>query len=313
MMVFAPLLIGFGLFLAALGLALPFFERDAVQARLAQFADRPRSLAELELEVPFNERVLRPLLQRLASLTQRLSRQRRNVRQQEQQASAIQQRLTLAGNPHRWSPSDYLGFKALCALTLAGSLFLLLMVLGQPAFAILVGLIAGLLGFLAPELYISSLIRNRQHDIQKALPDSLDLLCICVEAGLGFDAALARVVQKSDTPLSYEFARVLQELRVGRPRRDALRDVISRTLVADLANFISAIIQADQLGVSVTQVLAVQADQMRVLRRQRAEEQAAQAPLKMLIPMLIFIFPALCVVILGPLWPQLANVKTTPP
>jgi tight adherence protein C len=115
------------------------------------------------------------------------------------------------------------------------------------------------------------------------------------------------VVQKSDNQLTYEFNRVLAEMRVGRPRRDALKDVIARTQVPDLANFISAILQAEQLGVSVTQVLAVQSDQMRVLRRQRAEEKAMQAPLKMLFPMVFFIFPALCIVLMGPMWPGMAN------
>jgi tight adherence protein C len=307
-----PFLIGMGLLAIAFGVALPLFERDAVQARLAQFADRPRSLEELELQIPFSERVLRPLLQRLASYTDRFTR-KKDVRQQERQTSTLRQRLDLAGNPNRWSPTDFLGFKALCSIVGAGGLFLLLTAVGQPFFAIFAAIAGAGIGFIVPEFYLNNLIKSRQHDIQKVLPDSLDLLCICVEAGLGFDAALARVVQKSDTTLSREFGRGLQELRVGRPRREALKDIITRTEVPDLANFISAVIQADQLGVSVTQVLAVQADQMRVARRQRAEEQAAQAPLKMLIPMMLFIFPALCVVILGPLWPQMATVQTAPP
>jgi len=143
----------------------------------------------------------------------------------------------------------------------------------------------------------------------RALPDALDLLVISVGAGLGFDAALARVVAKSDNPLTRELNRVMQEMRVGRARRDALKDMVARTDVPDLSNFISALIQAEQLGVSVTTVLTVQADQMRVLRRQRAEEQAQQAPLKMLFPMMLFIFPALCIMILGPLWPNLSGMQ----
>ena len=307
-----PALIALAMMLVLIGLALPMFAADAVQSRLTQFADRPRSLEELELEQPFSERVLRPLVQRLAELFQRLSRQR-DARKVERQTTTMQQRLALAGNPHRWTPTDFLGVKILVAIIFGGLAFLMLTILGEPVLAPFIAGVTALATFFLPELYLNQLIRDRQHDIQKTLPDSLDLLSICVEAGLGFDAALSRLVQKSDHALSREFGRVLQELRVGRPRREALRDVVLRTQVPDLANFISAVIQGDQLGVSITQVLAVQADQMRTIRRQRAEEQAAQAPLKMLIPMLLFIFPALCVVILGPLWPQLANVSTTPP
>src|SRR5262249_49347925 len=133
--------------------------------------------------------------------------------------------------------------------------------------AILFGAGGALVGFFLPELYLNQKIRKRQHDIQRSLPDAMDLLVICVEAGLGFDGALLRLVQKTDNDLAHEFARVLQEMRVGRSRREALRDCITRTQVPDLANFIAALIQAEQLGVSVTQVLAVQADQMRTIRR----------------------------------------------
>jgi tight adherence protein C len=192
-------------------------------------------------------------------------------------------------------------------------LFLLLTVIGQAFFALFAAGGGALIGFVLPDMYLRQLIGRRQHEIQRVMPDALDLLCVSVQAGLGFDAALARLCQKSDNELTREFSRMLQEVRVGRQRREALKEVVNRTQVPDLSNFISAIIQADQLGVSITQVLAVQADQMRTVRRQRAEEQAAQAPLKMLFPMLLFIFPALCIVILGPMWPSLVNMgsKTT--
>jgi tight adherence protein C len=129
---------------------------------------------------------------------------------------------------------------------------------------------------------------------------------ISVEAGLGLDSAIQRLVEKKDDALAAEFARVLAEMRVGRSRRDALKDMVLRTQVPDLSNFVGAILQAEQLGVSVTKVLSVQADQMRVLRRQRAEEKAAQLQLKLIFPLAIFIFPALCVVIMGPIWPTIA-------
>lgn len=290
------------------GIALPLLARDAVHDRLSQFADRPRSLEELELEVPFSERIMGPMLRRLTDSANRMAR-RRNARNFEKSASSLQVRLNLSGVSHRWTPSDYLGVKALWAIIVGAVVFTLLVVVGQPLYSLMGGAAGALIGFIGPDFYLSHLTRGRQHQIQRTLPDAMDLLVICVEAGLGFDSALARLCQKQDNQLTREFARALQEMRVGRPRREALRDVINRTEVPDLANFISAIIQADQLGVSVSQVLSIQADQMRTVRRQRVEELAAQAPIKMLIPMLLFIFPALCIVLLGPLWPSMANTK----
>src|SRR6266545_2874908 len=294
--------------LLIVGAALPLMVPDAVQVRLAQFADRPRSLEELELEQPFSERVLRPLFQRLARLMARFTRQK-DARQQEQQTGALQTRLNLAGNPHRWSPTDFLGVKAFAGIVFGGVLFLLLTIFGQPLLAMLCGGGGALVGFVLPDMYLRQLTGRRQHELQRVMPDALDLLCVSVQAGLGFDAALARICEKSANELTREFNRMRQEVRVARQRREALKEVVNRTQVPDLSNFISAIIQADQLGVSITQVLAVQAEQMRTVRRQRAEELAAQAPLKMLFPMLLFIFPALCIVILGPMWPNLVNMS----
>lgn len=314
MLVLLATLFFIGCALVVIGLSLPLFARDPVEARLERFgASRgPRSLEEMELRQPFSERVLRPLAQRLASSMQRMDRSR-DTRQQQRKTATLQQRLNQAGNPHGWTPTDFLGVKALSALGTGGVIFLLMTAMGQGPAAFLIALGGAFLGFVLPDGYLTQLIGKRRHELEKVLPDSLDLLSICVEAGLGFDAAIERMVRKSDNALTREFARVLAELRVGRPRREALKDVIARTQVPDLANFISAVIQADQLGVSITQVLAVQTDQMRVVRRQRAEEKAAQAPIKMLIPMVIFIFPSVCTVILGPMWPQLAGGGAPPP
>jgi tight adherence protein C len=292
--------------LICFGLAYPLVQEDAVHTRLAQFSERPRTLEQMELTVPFSERVLRPMSRRMAGVMMKGDKNA-DPRQLERKTSAIQARLNLAGNPHHWTPTDYIGVKGLFALLFAVLALLIVAIAGYPAAAFLAAIVGGIFGYIAPELYLGRMIASRQHMIQKVMPDTIDLLVICVEAGLGFDSALTRVVQKSDNPLTYEFGRVLSEMRVGRPRRDALKDVITRTQVPDLANFISAILQAEQLGVSVTQVLAVQADQMRVLRRQRAQEKAMQAPIKMLFPMVFFIFPALCFVLMGPIWPQMAK------
>jgi tight adherence protein C len=296
--------------LIILGIAIPSMGRDAVAARLETFAQRPRSLEEMELEQPFSERVLRPIIQRLAKFGQRFKRQPRvqTARDMESSVDKTRRRLVLAGNPNRWTESDWLGVKlfvALCAAGIGG----LLMMLVNVGFLLLGALGGGVIGFLLPEFWLGRKIKQRQKEIIRALPDAMDLLVISVEAGLGFDAALARVVAKADNALTREFARMMAEMRVGRPRREALKEMVARTEVDDLTNFVSALVQAEQLGVSVVQVLVVQADQMRTVRRQRAEEQAQQAPLKMLFPMMGFIFPALCIMILGPLWPAISGMN----
>ena len=156
------------------------------------------------------------------------------------------------------------------------------------------------MGWLIPDFGLKAKSDRRQVQIQKSLPDTLDLLCVSVEAGLGFDAAVAKVVEKSTGPLAEEFGRLLQEIRMGKPRRAALKDMAHRSQVEDLSTFITAIIQADQLGVSIGNVLNIQSQEMRRKRRQRAEEAAMKAPIKMLFPLIFFIFPALFVVLLGP-------------
>ena len=165
---------------------------------------------------------------------------------------------------------------------------------------LLLGLLGVVIGYIAPEFWLGRKVKARQKAILLMIPDTLDLLTISVRAGLGFDAALARVVDKLKGPLSDEFRRALAEVRVGKARRDALRDIVPRTEVTPLTNFIGAIIQAEQLGVSISKVLQVQSEQLRIERRQRAEEQAAKAPIKMLFPLVGCIFPSLFIVILGP-------------
>jgi len=300
-----------------LGLALIMFgqriarrDSDPVADRLKQLSTGVRSLEELDLQQPFTERILRPLIRRLAFALERFQQRRARASAApaaEHGPDAIRQKLALAGNPYHWTPADYLGTKAFAGLVLGGTLFFLLSIGGQAGYAIPFGAFGALFGWFAPDLLLRSKTRTRQQQIQRSLPDALDLLVISVEAGLGFDTAIQRLVDKRSDALALEFARVLAEMRVGRSRRDALKDMSLRTRVPDLNNFVGAIMQADQLGVSVTKVLGLQAEQMRVLRRQRAEEKAAQLQLKMIFPLAIFIFPALCVVIMGPIWPTLAT------
>jgi tight adherence protein C len=221
----------------------------------------------------------------------------------------MRRKLALAGHPYGWAPADYLGVKAFGALVTGGVLFFLMTISGVWVYAVIFGLVGVVFGWFTPDLLLHSKTRARQKQIGRALPDALDLLVISVEAGLGFDSAIHRLVEKKSDALAAEFARVLAEMRVGRSRRDALKDLVLRTQVPDLNAFVGAILQAEQLGVSVTRVLSVQADQMRVMRRQRAEEKAAQLQLKLIFPLAIFIFPALCIVIMGPIWPTLAQTS----
>jgi tight adherence protein C len=302
-------IVGIGLVFA--GLYLPHTGKDVIAERLAAFNQRPRSLEEIELQQPFSERVLRPFIRQLAEAVARFQ-QTRSKNPKDSQVKgmeAIHRKLALAGNPYRWTPADYLGVKAFAALVIGGVLFFLMTIGGDPGYAFIFGGIGVAFGWFGPELLLRSKTRTRQKQIQRALPDALDLLVISVEAGLGFDAAIQRLVEKRDDALAAEFARVLAEMRVGRSRRDALKDMVLRTQVPDLNNFVGAILQAEQLGVSVTKVLTVQAEQMRTVRRQRAEEKAAQLQLKLIFPLAIFIFPALCVVIMGPIWPTLAHTN----
>jgi tight adherence protein C len=270
---------------------------DPVQARLTQLgAMQAKNLEELELQQPFIERTLRPLANALSG---RMSRVASSSFQER-----TEKRLALAGNPGNLRVADWLGVKAVGAVVGALIFALLFIVIGvlrlPPILRFAMPVIGLMLGYTIPEFWLGSQVRKRQHLILLQIPDALDLLTISVRAGLGFDAALGKVVEKLNGPLTDEFRRALAEVRVGKARREALRDIIPRTEVPPLTNFIGAIIQAEQLGVSISKVLQVQSEQLRIERRQRAEEQAAKAPIKMLFPLVGCIFPSLFIVILGP-------------
>jgi tight adherence protein C len=270
---------------------------DPVQARLTQLGTmQAKNLEELELQAPFVERTLRPLVGRLSSSVSRVTSTSFSER--------TEKRLALAGNPGDLRVADWLGIKAIGTIVGAILFFFLFAVVGFMSLpfpiAILMTAVGALFGYTAPEFWLGGRVKKRQHAILLMIPDALDLLTISVRAGLGFDAALGKVVEKLPGPLSDEFRRALAEVRVGKQRREALRDIVARTEVGPLTNFIGAIIQAEQLGVSISKVLQVQSEQLRIERRQRAEEQAAKAPIKMLFPLVGCIFPSLFIVILGP-------------
>jgi tight adherence protein C len=265
---------------------------DAVQTRLSQLVVQSKSLEQMELEQPFYERVLRPMIQRLA----RVSR-----RQEGGMIARIDAKLEKAGYPGGLRGADWVGVKLLALITFAVISFLLGLLLTQTfAAALLAALLGAAIGYLAPEFWLGRKMRARSMAMMLQLPDCLDLLTISVEAGLGFDAALAKVVEKMEGPLVDEYRQALAEVRMGRARRDALRDVANRADSQPVSNFIGAIVQAEQLGVPIAKVLQIQSTQLRIQRRQRAEEAAAKAPVKMLFPMVGCIFPTIFIVILGP-------------
>lgn len=270
---------------------------DTIGDRLSQFTERPMTLSELELQQPFSQRVIVPLTKTILNQLGKFGPKQSNER--------IRTNLQQAGNPGNLTPAMFVGVRI-------GLAVLLIFIFGFVTFsstdffrALLFTAIGGVLGYLLPSMWLGQQIKKRKHNITKQLPDILDLLTISVEAGLAFDAAMQRVTEKADNDLSKEFQRVLTDTRLGRPRRDALKDMANRTGVEDIQTFTAAIIQAEQLGVSISKILRVQADQMRIRRRQRAEEAAQKAPIKMLFPMVFLIFPSLFVVILGPAVPRL--------
>ncbi len=296
-----------GVIVVALLLALLFSGKRSSQnleERLEEMAalGQPISLEELELSQPLSERIIKPLFQKLTELAQRMTPQHT--------MQAMEKKLRVAGLLYKISPAQFftikvisivvglaLGFVLLATSATAGAQTRLLMLGG--------GLV---LGYLLPDLYLSSKTRKRQSEVLKALPDALDLLTICVEAGLGFDAAMSKVAEKWDNELSLAFRRTVQEMQLGKLRREALRDMAESLDVADVTSFVAAIVQADQLGVSMAKVMRIQSDQMRMKRRQRAEEKARQAPVKIMIPLVFFIFPTIFIILLGPAVLQVKDV-----
>lgn len=306
MSILLGVLVTVGISMIVLGIYLPRTAPDPIRSRLSQFAERTKTLEEIELEQPFSERVLRPLMQQASRIVARFLPRKKGKAADEPGLTGIQKKLALAGNPSNLNANDFLGIIGISMLGMAGFVFLLIGLAGADiATTALLTLVGAAIGYYLPTVWLTSKIRARQKDIQRAMPDALDLLVISVEAGLGFDAAVQRFTEKATNALAGEFRRAIAEIRMGRTRREALKEMVIRTEVPDLNTFVSAIIQADQLGVSVSRVLTVQAEQMRILRRQRAEEAAAKAPLKMLFPMIFLIFPAMFIVILGPAVPSL--------
>ncbi|MEZ4706239.1 MAG: type II secretion system F family protein [Caldilineaceae bacterium] len=283
-----------------MGLRMQRIHREnAISAALNGGVAGPPSLRELELAKPRAERLFMPFLRHMHGLGRMLT-PTRNLMQ-------LQHDLILAGFASRLSLTDFLGLRFLSGLAFGAILFLTSS--NRPLFSVLLIAFAGfMVGLYIPNLWLRSKVRSRQHAIARSLPDALDMMSICVDAGLGFEAAMQKVAMQWDTELSLEFQRVINEIRLGIPRIEALHNLIYRTGVTDVANFVAVLIQADKLGIAIKDVLHTQAEQMRIRRRQRAEEAAQKAPLKMLFPLVFFIFPAMFAIILGPTIPRFLRI-----
>jgi tight adherence protein C len=271
-------------------------KQESIDERLSKFTESTISLEEIELQEPFVQRVIVPLFQAVLKGLGKFS--------PKQNADKLRKSLQSAGNPGGVTPTTFAGMRVGAAVLLGVIFFFFTYTTMSQEESLMYTPLGFVMGYILPGIWLGNKIKTRQKAITKALPDALDLLTISVEAGLGFDIALKRVTEKWDDELSREFKHVLADISLGRSRSDAMRDMATRTDVEDVQIFTSAIIQAEQLGVSIAKILRLQSDQMRQRRRQRAEAQAQRAPVLMLFPMVFLIFPSIFVVILGPAIPK---------
>lgn len=262
--------------------------------------ENPVDIREMELQRSFSDRALRPLLGKLSHLVTRFF--------PGTMVANLQPKLNRAGNPGEVGAEEFLALKFLGVTLLAFLAISVYVNRGADFLSITFFLLVVAGGWFLPDAYLQSLSRRRIEEIDRSMPDVLDLLTVCVEAGYSWDGALQKVVQKRKGPLSMEFRRVLHEARMGKPRREALRDLSDRIQVPSLTTFVAAVIQADQLGLSLGQVLRTQSDHIRQKRRQEIEEEAMKAPVKILIPLVFFVFPAIFIILLGPAMVQIIEI-----
>jgi tight adherence protein C len=275
-----------------------------ISQRLQRIKDQTeQDMPEDELSRSFSDRVFKPLLENLGKTFMRLA--------PNEFVSNMERRIEMAGRPNDWGVKNWIGLMA--SLTIGMPVFILIIYIElriDLKSIIMVALAAALIGILFPNMTLSGKIKKRQTEVMKTLPDIMDLITVSVEAGLTFDAALSKVVEKMPGTLAKEFAVVIQEVKVGKSKKDALYQMADRIGVQDFRSFVGAVIQADQLGVSLGRVLRIQSDQIRQNRKQQIQQKAMKAPIKMLIPMVVFIFPTIFIVILGPVVINLIDLFT---
>ncbi len=275
--------------------------RREIEQRVVEVVSRKApTVRDLELKAPFYRRAVKPILVKMSLWMTKALPAEKEVQ--------LAHKLVKANLNEAIAPRELLVVKYLAAIGVAALLWMFSGMLGKSFIQTVIMGAAGLgLGWYMPDFYINNKGSTRVREIEKSLPDVLDLLTVSVEAGLGFDGALMKVVEKTKNALSHEFALMLKEIKMGKPRIEAMRDMSIRIGVDDLSTFTGSIIMADQLGVSIGNILRLQSDQIRQKRRQRVEEMAMKAPVRMLIPMVLFIFPAIFVVLLGPAAIKIAN------
>jgi tight adherence protein C len=285
-------------YLVGEAVTLPARERRTSVKRAASYGKFRTVLGVRQL--PFSERVLEPIGNRLAGWTLKLH-PRTSI-------DGVSTRLLAAGLGRTISPTTFLAFKS--ALALGGALLGAVSggALIGPGGVLLFSIALGGFGFIAPDFVVSAMARSRKDSIRAELPDALDLMAVSVEAGLGFDGAISKLTEHMQGPLAEEFALTLSEIRIGESRQDALKKLADRTSTPELSSFVRSIIQADQLGISLGRILRVQATDSRLKRQAAAEEKAMKAPIKMLFPTVMFIFPAMFLVILGPAFLNLSKI-----
>lgn len=243
-------------------------------------------------EATFRERVLMPAMTRCVNIINRFSPETMKMR--------ADKLLADAGHPYNFDVPAYMAVKVV--LILGGTILTLILAprLGMGEMSLVMAMVGGGFGYVIPDFLLGGVASKRKDQISQKLPETLDLLTVSIEAGLGFDGALQKVCEKTTGPLADEFNRMLQEIQVGKARRDAFRALADRTSVEDLTSFLNALIQADKLGVSMGNILRVQSAEIRRRKRQRAEEQAMKVSVKIIFPMVLFILPGLFLVVLGP-------------
>ena len=266
---------------------------DRYAAKLSAIEDHALTLEEIELAQPFSQRFLVPMRDRLAAL---VSARTPASRQEE-----IKNLIATAGHPYGLTVNGILAAKVISALVfglLGAGVMLGLLRLGFPAFLLVAA--PPVLGWILPDRWLKQQADGRRRGIENAMPDTIDLLTICLDAGLSFDAALQRVAEKVEGPLREELGSLLSEIRYGVPRMDAMEAMAARLQVDDMSAFINAVVQSQKLGVALGETVRIQAQEIRRRRRQAAEEKAGQASLKMLFPMIGCIFPTLFIALMGP-------------
>lgn len=273
---------------------------DMIATAMANAALAPASLRELEMTKSSTDRILMPIARRFHKIG-RLLTPSSNLEQ-------LQRDLIKAGLMEKISVPDFMGIRVLGGVGGVAFAYFFFGV-SKDAFSATLFSVAGFMaGLYLPNIWLKSRIGQRKKAITRLLPDALDMMSICVDAGLGFEAAIQKVAFQWDNELAHELRQVIRELRVGLSRTEALHNLVERTDIPDIGSFVGVLVQADKLGIAIKDVLHTQSVQMRVRRRQRAEEAAAKVPLKMMFPMVFFIFPAMFAVILGPAVPRMMGM-----